>query len=65
MDEALESYEKEIVHEITSETEDDLQENAQRVKDWLTQWKVEYLLKFMGLRATIYLSNNIFVSIAG
>ncbi|TFJ82954.1 hypothetical protein NSK_005727 [Nannochloropsis salina CCMP1776] len=41
LDEALESYEKEIVHEITSETEDDLQENAQRVKDWLTQWKVD------------------------
>jgi len=39
LDEAKESYREEIVVELTSETEDQLETNCARVMQWITQWK--------------------------
>jgi len=39
LDEAKESYREEIVVELTSETEDQLETNCERVMQWITQWK--------------------------
>ena len=38
-EEALESYRREIVHEVSSNTIDDLESNADRVVTWLEQWR--------------------------
>merc|ERR1712198_144235 len=39
LDEAKESYREEIVVELSSETEDQLETNCERVMQWITQWK--------------------------
>lgn len=40
-EEARESYRAEIVHELQSNTLEDLEGNADRVVAWVTQWKAE------------------------
>ena len=42
LEEARESYAPEIVHEVTSATENDMRTNAERVQAWLTQWQVSW-----------------------
>jgi len=39
LDEAKESYREELVVELTSEKEEDVESNAQRVEAWIVQWK--------------------------
>jgi len=41
LDEAREAYRQEIVHELPSETESDLESNADRIVSWINQWKVD------------------------
>ncbi|THD20869.1 Adenylate kinase isoenzyme 6 [Fasciola hepatica] len=38
LDEARESYREEIVMELPSNSLDDLEQNAQRISDWIVQW---------------------------
>lgn len=42
LDEARESYDVNIVQELRSETYEDLEENVNRVVQWLENWKVEH-----------------------
>jgi len=53
LEEARESYDKALVHEITSQTEADLQGNVERVKAWVEQWKVCVCLVDMTAAATL------------
>lgn len=39
LDEAKESYREEIVHELTSESERDIDSNAERIVQWIQNWK--------------------------
>lgn len=39
LDEARESYAAEIVHEVPSNTVDDMENNATRVAEWCKQWE--------------------------
>lgn len=39
LDEARESYDPQIVHELSSNTLDDMDNNVQRVNTWLENWK--------------------------
>ena len=39
LDEAKESYPEEIVHELPSNTEEDLKQNVDRIFSWISQWK--------------------------
>jgi len=39
LDEARESYREEIVHELTSESEQDIESNADRIVQWMQNWK--------------------------
>jgi len=41
LDEARESYREEIVHELQSQTECDLESNAERIVGWINQWKAD------------------------
>jgi len=41
LDEAKESYREEIVHELTSENEQDIESNADRIVQWIQNWKAE------------------------
>ncbi|RXG72599.1 Adenylate kinase isoenzyme 6 [Armadillidium vulgare] len=38
-DEATESYEEEIVHELPSDCPEDLESNIQRILEWVQVWK--------------------------
>jgi len=38
LDEAKESYPEEIVHELPSNTEKDLEQNVERIISWISQW---------------------------
>jgi adenylate kinase len=38
LEEAQESYDKEIVHEVQSNTLEDLEANVDRVEQWMEQW---------------------------
>lgn len=38
LDEARDSYAEEIVHEVPSNTVDDMENNVERVDDWCKQW---------------------------
>ena len=38
LDEAKESYPEEIVHELPSNTENDLKQNVERIISWISQW---------------------------
>ncbi len=40
LDEAKESYDSEIVHELSSNTLDDLESNVARIASWLDNWRV-------------------------
>ena len=42
LDEAHDSYSKEIIVELTSDTFDQLESNAQRIRQWVTNWKKEH-----------------------
>ena len=42
LDEARESYDVNIVQELRSETYEDLEENVNRVVQWLENWKAEH-----------------------
>jgi adenylate kinase len=42
LDEARESYAHEIVHEVPSNTVEDLQSNVQRVCAWCDQWMKDH-----------------------
>ncbi|KAM7540221.1 hypothetical protein Aperf_G00000037961 [Anoplocephala perfoliata] len=42
LDEARESYEPEIVHELKSNTMEDLIKNVSRIVDWVELWKKEH-----------------------
>ena len=42
LDEARESYDVNIVHELRSETFEDLEENVNRVAQWFENWKAEH-----------------------
>uniref|UniRef100_A0AAG5D4U1 Adenylate kinase isoenzyme 6 homolog n=1 Tax=Anopheles atroparvus TaxID=41427 RepID=A0AAG5D4U1_ANOAO len=39
LDEARDAYRKEIIFELTSDTQEDLEKNVQQVYDWLMEWK--------------------------
>ncbi len=39
MEEARESYDEEIVVELKSETDADIEENCERIGQWLQNWK--------------------------
>ena len=39
LEEARESYAAEIVHELRSDTLEDMESNLARVAEWLRQWK--------------------------
>lgn len=38
-DEATESYKKEIVVVLTNDTVEEMESNAERMKQWLTNWR--------------------------
>jgi len=38
LEEARESYEKEIIHEVPSNTLEDIESNVDRVEQWCEQW---------------------------
>jgi len=38
LDEAKESYPEEIVHELPSNTDEDLKQNVGRIRSWISQW---------------------------
>ncbi|XP_053678718.1 adenylate kinase isoenzyme 6 homolog [Anopheles nili] len=42
LDEARDAYRREIIFELTSDTEQDHDANLQRVQDWLDQWKAKH-----------------------
>jgi adenylate kinase len=42
LDQARESYEEEIVHELQSQTLEELAGNVERVKTWVQQWKTDH-----------------------
>lgn len=42
LDEARESYDVNIVQELRSETYEDLEENVNRVAQWLENWKADH-----------------------
>ncbi|CAF0731536.1 unnamed protein product [Brachionus calyciflorus] len=41
LDEALDSYKPEIVFELQSNTPEDMDENLNKIKNWIQQWKIE------------------------
>ncbi|XP_076331747.1 adenylate kinase isoenzyme 6 [Tachypleus tridentatus] len=41
LDEAKESYDTQIVHELQSNTPDDLEDNIEKISEWINQWKVQ------------------------
>lgn len=38
LEEARESYRKEIVHELKSDTPDDMETNLEQIEQWVQQW---------------------------
>lgn len=38
LDDAQESFDENIVHELTNETEDDFKKNLENLTNWITQW---------------------------
>jgi adenylate kinase len=42
LDEAKEGYDAAIVHEVSSNTVEEMEGNIQRVKDWSTQWIIDH-----------------------
>jgi len=38
LEEARESYKKEIVHELQSNTTDELENNLEQIEAWIHQW---------------------------
>lgn len=42
LDEARDSYDTQIVHELRSDTDKDLKENISRIVRWVKQWKVDH-----------------------
>ena len=41
LDEAKESYPEEIVHELPSNTDEDLKQNVSRISSWISQWLLD------------------------
>jgi adenylate kinase len=39
LEEARDSYDEEIIVELSSNTSDDMESNVERVEVWITQWK--------------------------
>jgi adenylate kinase len=39
LQEARDSYDQEIVVELTSNTSNDMESNIERIEAWITQWK--------------------------
>lgn len=39
LQEARDSYDEEIIVELTSNTNEELEMNVERIQGWLTQWK--------------------------
>ena len=39
LQEARDSYDEEIVIELTSNTSEDMESNVERVEEWIAQWK--------------------------
>jgi adenylate kinase len=42
LDEAKEAYDSAIVHEVNSNTVEEMESNIQRVKDWSKQWVIDH-----------------------
>lgn len=42
LDEARESYDQNIVHEVPSNTLEEMESNVQRVKQWMDQWILDH-----------------------
>jgi adenylate kinase len=42
LDEAKEAYDPAIVHEVSSNTVEEMESNIQRVKDWSKQWVIDH-----------------------
>ena len=40
LEEAKESYKEEIVHELPSNTPEDMEDNLDKVVEWVNQWKI-------------------------
>jgi len=45
LDEANESYAPAIVHEVQSNTVQDMESNVQRIQDWTKQWIIDHATK--------------------
>ena len=41
LDEAQESFDESIVHQLTNETEEDLKKNVERLSTWINRWPVQ------------------------
>ncbi|XP_013790022.1 adenylate kinase isoenzyme 6-like [Limulus polyphemus] len=41
LDEAKESYNSQIVYELQSNTPDDLEDNIEKISQWINQWKIQ------------------------
>jgi len=42
LDEARTSYKEEIVHELPSNTPEDLEDNLEKIQEWIEQWKASH-----------------------
>ena len=42
LDEARESYKPEIVHELQSNTPDEMEQNLENIANWIEQWKASH-----------------------
>jgi adenylate kinase len=42
LDEARESYDPAVVHEVSSNTVEEMESNIQRVQDWSKQWVIDH-----------------------
>lgn len=40
LDEAQESFDENIVHEVVNETEDDFKKNIENLTNWIEQWSL-------------------------
>jgi adenylate kinase len=43
LEEARESYDEEIVVELTSDTSEEMESNVERIEGWIKQWKKDHV----------------------
>ena len=42
LDEAVEAYPEEIVHQLPSDSPDQLESNIERIQQWIEMWKQQH-----------------------